>query len=425
MELEPQTKKLCKHCGRELDEDNIYNGLDGEPLCEECFYDDYFYCERCGGVESLDDSYAVHTSSRDTEHWCDECRRDYAFRCDCCDELYSEGEVDCYSTASGGLVCEYCRDDYYSCSNCGGLVHCDDAYYIDDDDDAYCYECYQRASRNHFRSVMGYHSRPPMEYFYGQDEQPTQPFKGFGIELEVDEGNIARNEMAKDLHDIVGNHLYYNTDGSLGRNGFEIISMPHTEKALYDLDWETVLHKLVNNGFTSHNNGNCGLHMHVSRAFFGDTEQERTDNIAKMIMFYELFWEDIRRFSRRTNSQVRDWANRYCGDETPTEARCKDIATNRYGARYRAVNLNNSNTIEFRIMRGSLRYQTFMATLDFLITTAKNCKNIDWTNINDKDRWLSGIKDDTIEYMKLRRCFGYTNNQDQDTNDEVEDDGLH
>jgi hypothetical protein len=216
----------------------------------------------------------------------------------------------------------------------------------------------------------------------------------------------------------VDKHLYYNRDGSLGNNGFEIISLPHTEKALYEINWEEVLRQLIGNGFTSHNNKRCGLHMHVSRQLFGETEEERTNNIAKMVMFYEIFWEDIRRFSRRTESQVNSWARRYCEDSTPTEDNCKSIAGSRSNGRYRAVNLNNAQTVEFRIMRGSLKYSTFMATLDFLITTAKNSLYIDWNNINDKNAWLEGINDTTIEYMKTRNCFGYTNNQEVEEGDE-------
>ena len=426
MELEePKAQIVCADCGKVLDEDDIdFHNINGDIVCEDCFNDKYFYCQRCERVESLESCHTIYTNSRDHEYWCQDCMENYSFRCDCCDDRYSEEDVDNYETASGGLICDYCRDDYYRCEDCGRMVHCDDVYYLGEDDDyGYCYNCYQNHQGDRFETVMGYHDRPPMEYYYGDGEEPTRPFKGFGIELEVDEGNIDRNDMAMELHQIVGEHLYYNRDGSLGSNGFEIITMPHTEKALYEIDWEEVLRQLVGNGFTSHNNKRCGLHMHISRAFFGDTEQERTDNIAKMVMFYEIFWNDIRRFSRRTEQQVNSWATRYCGGETPTEDRCKSIVGTRGHGRYRAVNLNNYDTVEFRIMRGSLKYSTFMATLDFLITTAKNSKYIDWASINDQSQWLHGIKDGTVEYMRLRNCFGYTNNQEN--NDEVEDDGLH
>lgn len=423
MELEePKTQRVCADCGKVLDEDDVdFHNYNGDIVCEDCFNDKYFYCQRCERVERLDNCYTIHTNSRDHEYWCQDCMEDYSFHCENCEESYSLDDVDSYELASGGYICEYCRDDYYSCNNCGALVHCDDIYYVDDDDDdGYCYDCYREVQGGQFERVMGYHSRPPMTYYLSPDEQSIEPFKGFGIELEVDEGNTDRNDMARELHQIVGNHLYYNTDGSLGSNGFEIISMPHTEKALYDIEWEEVLRQLIGNGFTSHNNKKCGLHMHISRAFFGDTEQERTDNIAKMVMFYEIFWDDIRRFSRRTESQVNSWATRYCRNEEPTEDRCKGIVGGRGYGRYYAVNLNNHNTVEFRIMRGSLKYSTFMATLDFLITTAKNSKYIDWASINNKEQWLDGIKDDTIEYMRTRQCFGYTNNQENIEEDNEE-----
>ena len=420
----------CYSCDREIGEDEeYYTTLGQDTICKDCYEDHYFTCERCGGIEHNEDSFCVNTYDHQNyeqheEYWCRGCMEQSSFYCEHCDTRYDEETVDSYSTEGGGLICDGCRDDYCSCANCGTLVYCDDMYYIDDyDEDGYCYNCYERLSERRrdrmFTRVCGYHTRPnPMDYFYGQGEEPTQPFKGFGIELEVDDGNGYNDEMARDLHEIVGRHLYYNDDGSLS-NGFEIISQPHTEKALYELNWREILRTLIQNGYTSHNNGNCGLHMHISRAFFGDTEEERTDNIAKMVMFYELFWEDIRRFSRRTNSQVDSWAHRYCYNERPTEQRCKDIVGNRSrNGRYYAVNNCNANTVEFRIMRGTLKYSTFMATLDFLITTAKNSKCIDWQNINDKEQWLDGLKDNTIEYMRTRGCFGYSNNQPVEDNDE-------
>ena len=419
--MELEEKLICSDCEMTVDEDRVYQGLDDEILCEQCFYDKYFYCERCGRVEYQDEETSIYTDCRNqhSEMWCRDCRDSRAFYCSSCGDWYSDEEVTSYETHNSDVVCEYCREDHYTrCYNCDELYHDDDVYYDEDGDEHYCSECWHNHQRRNLGLITGYHDRPPIEYYYGKDEQPTMPFKGFGIELEVDDGNISRGEMSQELHDIVGDHIYYNRDGSLGENGFEIITMPHTEKALYEIEWEDVLRHLVGNGFTSHNNKKCGLHMHISRAMFGDTEEERTDNIAKMVMFYELFWNDIRRFSRRTEQQVSSWANRYFGDQQATEQNCKQVVGTQYNPRYRAVNLNNRDTIEFRIMRGSLRYETFMATLDFLITTAKNCKYIDWTAINDQSQWLHGIKDDTIEYMKRRRCFGYTNEQNQDEEDD-------
>jgi hypothetical protein len=66
---------------------------------------------------------------------------------------------------------------------------------------------------------------------------------------------------------------------------------------------------------------------------------------------------------------MNDWAARYDLDIEGTgetkQDRVKDIVKNRYG-RYRALNLTNRNTIEFRLFRSSLNPNTVEATLRFV-----------------------------------------------------------
>ena len=76
-----------------------------------------------------------------------------------------------------------------------------------------------------------------------------------------------------------------------------------------------------------------------------------------------------------------------------------------HSCRYKCVNVTNRNTVEIRIMRGTLKLSTFLATLDFIITVAKNANNISWENINDWKLWLEGLKDETVDYLLDRRAF--------------------
>lgn len=81
-------------------------------------------------------------------------------------------------------------------------------------------------------------------------------------------------------------------------------------------------------------------------------------------IIFERFWQEILRFSRRTESQINHWAARYGykdrGEEILKEAK--------HGAngRYACINLTNTDTIEFRVFRGTLKYNTVIATLQFV-----------------------------------------------------------
>ena len=53
--------------------------------------------------------------------------------------------------------------------------------------------------------------------------------------------------------------------------------------------------------------------------------------------------------------------------------------------RYTAVNLTNTFTVELRIFRGTLRYKTFMATLQFVGFTLRNGDKFDRRGISNND----------------------------------------
>ena len=73
--------------------------------------------------------------------------------------------------------------------------------------------------------------------------------------------------------------------------------------------------------------------------------------------------------------------------------------------RYKAVNLQNRSTVEVRLMRGSIKYETFMSSLKFVIAIAKRSNTIKEEDLSDYTKWLEGIDEETINYMKERQCF--------------------
>ena len=130
------------------------------------------------------------------------------------------------------------------------------------------------------------------------------------------------------------------------------------------MPWEEVLDAAKQMDYQSHSAGTCGLHIHISRLAFGCTYDAQESGIARLVFFVEKFWPELLRFSRRTQYQLNRWAARYGMKLCPKDQ--IDHAKNSCAGRYTAVNLMNSDTVELRLFRGTLKLNTFIATLQLV-----------------------------------------------------------
>ena len=201
--------------------------------------------------------------------------------------------------------------------------------------------------------------------------------------------------------------IYCKHDGSLDE-GFEIVTHPMAlEFHQKEMPWEAVMREAVTMGYRSHQCGTCGLHVHVSRAAFGSTHREQEAGIARVLYFFEKHWEELLKFSRRTPRQLERWAARYGLKDHPMDI--LDHAKKGYGGgRYSCVNLKNSDTIEFRMFRGTLKYNTLLATLQLvdrvcdvaIYLSDDELKALSWTS------FVSGCQaPELVQYLKERRLY--------------------
>ena len=399
----------CMGCNKAIYKDDDYDSDDNDNyVCEDC-RDDYVHCDDCGTLIHCDDSYSVYNRNGYDVYVCADCLDDNYF---CCDDCGNYEHIDNeYTTYDNHSICSSCREDhYYCCDDCGYLVYEDDYYCNEDDDCIYCPHCWPDHERDS-GEITGYHDhdRWNIPYYNDYDNSVNKDnFEGgYGFELEVDDGDD-RCDCSNELYDLLGDHAIYETDGSLSDDGFEIITRPMTRRAMESMPLDKMVEILRSYNFKSHDSGCCGLHVHVSRKLFGDDEVQRTENIAKMILFYEIFWDDLVKVSRRKSF---GYCNKMSDDNSePIDDfdKAKKWTGEGYGhSRYCCVNLCNSDTVEFRLMRGTLKLSTLRATLDFTMTLVENVKNVPIDKITDKDLWLAGLKPETIEYLKERRAFGY------------------
>ena len=351
-------------------------------------------CSICGVVHKSEELVEL-----DGKKLCPECLARETLVCSHCWERI--WNVDNCGTLSMPL-CQNCYDEHYtSCTECGRIINREDAYYEDGADEPYCYRCYESGREHDYIEDYCYKPEP---IFYGGGK------RYFGVELEVDNGGEVDDNAAAVMRIGNGNgleHIYCKHDGSLSE-GFEIVTHPMTlDYHINEMPWKSVLTRLKTLHYLSHQAGTCGLHIHVNRTSLGETYDTQEETIARILFFFEKHWEELLKFSRRTNRQLEQWAARYGYKDRPREIldHAKSGGNN---GRYSCVNLYNSNTIEFRIFRGTLKLNTIKATLQLVnricdvafSMSDEEIKNMSWTT------FVSGcVEPELIEYLKERRIY--------------------
>jgi len=361
MKESKQKCEACSICGEVFTDDKLTE-LDGKRLCSECLSRETIVCSHCG------------------------------------ERIWS---VDNQGTLNMPL-CQECYDEHYtSCVECGRIIHREDARYENCGDEPLCYRCYED-SRGHDYIEDYYYKPEPI--FYGSGK------RFFGVELEVDCGGEIDDNAAAVMRVGNGNgleHIYCKHDGSL-EEGFEIVTHPMTlDYHLNEMPWKGVLTRLKTLSYLSHQAGTCGLHVHINRTSLGETYEDQEETIARILYFFEKHWEELLKFSRRTNSQLARWAARYGYKDKPKEI--LDHAKNGGNSgRYSCVNLQNGHTVEFRIFRGTLKLNTIIATLQLVNRICDVAYSLSDEEIKDMS-WTTFVsccvEPELIEYLKERRIY--------------------
>ena len=323
--------------------------LDGRTYHEDCI----FYCSYHDRNEELRKlAYrGIETLNGDIISVCCDCPVEY---CPASDAYHLASE---FTEVEGLCVWQGATDQIAHCEDCGTTIF---HYHR-----GLCDACRER--RQLFSGINSYGVKP-VPTFFGNPKSSI--INGYlGIELEVDKGG-EDDEYASEVNDMLG-YTYCKHDGSLDE-GFEIVTFPGTLE--YHMEakskWEEASRFLFDRDYRSHDARTCGLHVHVSRDAFGETPEEQEAAIARLVYLFERHWDNFVTFSRRTKGQLREWANKYGRDDGETIKDLYDKAKGSY-SRYKAINLCNKDTIEFRMWRGTLNIDTFMATLQLVALLVK------------------------------------------------------
>jgi len=355
---------------------------------------DNFTCSVCGAVLTNEETFTF-----EEQVFCEHCFNERTVVCyNCFERMWREdAEGDSRVT-----LCSNCYENSYTnCENCGLLIHNDDAHYEDDSDYPYCYDCFQKLQENPIKS----YSYKPEPEFYGSGDF------FMGVELEIDKGG-EYDENAKLLLDIANcdkERIYCKHDGSIN-DGFEIVSHPMSlDYHINEMNWTDVFDKAVNMDYRSHNTSTCGMHIHVNRSAFGKDIDTQEAVIGRIVFFVEKHWNELVKFSRRTPDNLNRWAAKYATISDTTKETYKKAKDKRLG-RYVAVNLENYNTIEFRLFRGTLCHSTFIATLQLvyeicrfaILLSDRESEEMSWSDFVLK---IDDSKKELIEYLKSKRLY--------------------
>lgn len=256
-------------------------------------------------------------------------------------------------------ICESCRDRNYIYSDSRDTyVSEDDA---DEDEDEDCHDCDDPDGliNDYHRSEVGH---IPSEF----DQRKNPIF--LGLELEVEIGHdYSRGDKAGEVLDALYKHKGHKycaleNDGSLS-HGFEIVTgytgldVHREQLRFFENHWH---------GVRSHDTKTCGLHVHICKR--GVTMY----HAAKMILFINDSQNQrlVRAVARRDSSGYAKIANKKASYDWLKRAKAaKDPLSHLNDDRYEALNFQNPKTIEFRLFKGTLKYSTIMACLEFTYAT--------------------------------------------------------
>ena len=351
-------------------------------------------CSECGAVIGVGNAHTF-----DGRFMCDDCFDSCTVTCDNCGERIWRDDAEGDSNVT---LCSHCYEyNYTTCEDCGRLIHNEDAYYEDGEDYPYCRECFEKLNDNAIKN----YSYKPEPIFYGSGNL------FYGVELEIDKGgeDNSNAQILLDAANSISERIYCKHDGSIS-NGFEIVSHPMSlDYHINNMNWLDVFEKAVQMNYRSHNTSTCGLHIHCSRSAFGKEHEQVDQTIGRIVFFVEKHWNELVKFSRRTSENLNRWAAKYATISNTTEETYKKAKDKRMG-RYVAVNLENYDTIEFRLFRGTLNYKTFIATLQLvdeicyqaIHLSDKEMEDMSWSDFVSR---ILPKKAELIEYLKFKRLY--------------------
>ncbi len=150
----------------------------------------------------------------------------------------------------------------------------------------------------------------------------------------------------------------------------EIVTSPLTYDEHKNIKYKNILQEIKKISRSSERY-NCGIHLHVNKNFFG-SERKINNLRKKMIDFFDENSTKLKKFSGRKDFYYCRFPN--------------DFDFTLGSSKYRCINFNHTETIEFRIFVGTLDHKKIQKSIDFVncfcLFFKQNSKKqkLDWTS---------------------------------------------
>lgn len=264
-----------------------------------------------------------------------------------------------------------------------------------------------------------------IKHFMNHENKRTTLLLGAEIEVggnkpEVDSNNkqsvVKRciqimNGSESDKEDLI----YSTHDGTVQ---IELDTMPCSlEYHKNKMNYKEMFKYLDEMGYKGHDCNTAGLHIHANRDYLGKTKMQQDLVISKILYIIEKFNDNICVIGRR-NTDYSQFVGDRCKEDTVLNLLAKYDNTGKKAA----LNLQHKDTIEFRMFKSTLKYETFLLTLEFVKDIIDFAKSINIEEI-EKMTWndlMKTFSKDLQQYYIDRYNKMLKKQLDEDLNKKIE-----
>ena len=253
-------------------------------------------------------------------------------------------------------------------------------------------------SLNHSKTYIHQFNYIPkyIKYFMPGESEDTTLLLGAEIEVggnnNVTSDNDKNSTVKKCIQIMNGSdsdeeNLIYSTHDSTVQIEFD--TMPcslefHKNK----MNYREMFEYLDKEGYKGHDCETAGLHIHANRSYLGKSRISQELVISKILYILEKFNDKICVIARRDNDY-----SEFVGEKQNEDSIVELYGKYKDKGKRAALNLQHKDTIEFRMFKSTLKYETFILTLEFVKDIIDYAKSVDIEEI------------ELAKWSDLMKCF--------------------
>lgn len=244
--------------------------------------------------------------------------------------------------------------------------------------------------RGYFRSFVSNRSKTYIhqfnyvpkyiKHFMPEESEDTTLLLGAEIEVggnnNISSDNDKNSTVKKCIQIMNGSdsdeeNLIYSTHDSTVQIEFD--TMPcslefHKNK----MNYREMFEYLDKEGYKGHDCETAGLHIHANRSYLGKSRISQELVISKILYILEKFNDEICVIARRDNDY-----SEFAGEKQNEDSIVELYGKYKDKGKRAALNLQHKDTIEFRMFKSTLKYETFILTLEFVKDIIDYAKSVD------------------------------------------------